>query len=174
LVNSTVKSVPSNLSPAIFCPYGCSGSYTDTTTIELAATPGNWFTTFAGWSGGGCSGAGTCTVTMNTPVAVTADFVNNANILLFDLIVQSLYTAPRIQDAYNGLLLLPSTNGIIAPQTFTFYENLVFASPINVFLSGGWNQTWGAYAAPGFTTIVGSLKISQGKLIVSNIKIRPL
>jgi hypothetical protein len=30
--------------------------------------------TFAGWSGGGCSGTKTCTVTVDAPVTVTADF----------------------------------------------------------------------------------------------------
>jgi len=30
--------------------------------------------TFTGWSGGGCSGTKTCTVTVGAPVTVTADF----------------------------------------------------------------------------------------------------
>jgi hypothetical protein len=40
-------------------------------TLTASATAGSAFT---GWSGGGCSGTGTCVVTMNAPVAVTATF----------------------------------------------------------------------------------------------------
>ena len=32
---------------------------------------------FTGWSGGGCSGTGTCTVTMSADQGVTATFVAN-------------------------------------------------------------------------------------------------
>jgi hypothetical protein len=31
--------------------------------------------TFTGWSGGGCTGLGTCTVTVTAPTTVTATFV---------------------------------------------------------------------------------------------------
>jgi murein DD-endopeptidase MepM/ murein hydrolase activator NlpD len=41
--------------------------------VVLTAAPGS-DSTFSGWSGGGCSGAGTCTVTMNTGQNVTATF----------------------------------------------------------------------------------------------------
>ncbi len=40
-------------------------------TLTATATAGS---IFAGWSGGGCSGTGTCTVTMNADAAVTATF----------------------------------------------------------------------------------------------------
>jgi Divergent InlB B-repeat domain len=39
----------------------------------LTASPGSG-STFTGWSGGGCSGTGTCTVTMSSDQAVTATF----------------------------------------------------------------------------------------------------
>ena len=40
-------------------------------TLTAAATPGS---TFTGWSGGGCSGTGNCTLTVNNNVTVTAGF----------------------------------------------------------------------------------------------------
>ena len=42
--------------------------------LTATADPGS---TFAGWSGGGCSGTATCTVTMNSDTAVTATFTAN-------------------------------------------------------------------------------------------------
>jgi hypothetical protein len=41
-------------------------------TLTPAADPGSAFT---GWSGGGCSGTGSCTVTLNADTTVTATFV---------------------------------------------------------------------------------------------------
>jgi hypothetical protein len=41
--------------------------------VTLTATP-NGTSTFTGWNGGGCSGTGTCVVTMNSATAVTATF----------------------------------------------------------------------------------------------------
>jgi hypothetical protein len=41
--------------------------------VTLTATAASG-STFAGWSGGGCSGTGTCTVTMTADKSVTANF----------------------------------------------------------------------------------------------------
>lgn len=58
----------------INCGSDCSQSYTKGTSVVLtqSADPG---ATFIGWSGGGCSGAGTtCTVAMSQARTVTAEF----------------------------------------------------------------------------------------------------
>jgi hypothetical protein len=56
------------------CGATCLFEYAHGTTVTLnaAADPGS---AFAGWSGGGCSGAGSCTVTLNADTTVTATFV---------------------------------------------------------------------------------------------------
>lgn len=59
---------------AISCPGTCSANYTSGTVVTLTATPtvGN---TFSGWSGsGGCTGTGTCVLTMSAAKAATAQF----------------------------------------------------------------------------------------------------
>ena len=60
----------------ISCPGICSDSYPAGTMVTLtgAAELGS---SFAGWSGGGCSGTGTCTVTMSSGQSVTATFATN-------------------------------------------------------------------------------------------------
>lgn len=61
-------------SPAgIDCGLDCSQSYNEGTSVTLTATPGGG-SVFSGWSGGGCSGTGSCVVTMDGAKSVTADF----------------------------------------------------------------------------------------------------
>ena len=57
----------------INCGSDCSQGYPNGTAVTLTATPaaGN---TFVGWDGGGCSGSGTCTVSMTQVLTVTATF----------------------------------------------------------------------------------------------------
>jgi subtilase family serine protease len=65
----TVASSPSGIN----CGSTCFAPYNSGTLVTLTATP-NAGSYFSGWSGGGCSGAGTCTVTMNAAQIVTATF----------------------------------------------------------------------------------------------------
>jgi hypothetical protein len=57
----------------IDCGSDCSEGYTSGTVVTLTATA-SADSTFTGWSGGGCSGIGTCVVTMNAEISVTANF----------------------------------------------------------------------------------------------------
>jgi PKD domain/Divergent InlB B-repeat domain len=57
----------------ISCPGTCSHKYATGESVTLTATP-SASSTFSGWSGGGCSGTGTCNVTMSVKQAVTATF----------------------------------------------------------------------------------------------------
>jgi len=67
--SGTVSSSPAGIN----CGGDCSESYTDSTSVTLTAgqAPGSIFT---GWSGGGCSGTGPCTMSMNANTSVTATF----------------------------------------------------------------------------------------------------
>jgi len=57
----------------INCGTTCSYSSASGTVVTLTATPATG-STFTGWSGEGCSGTGTCTVTMTANTSVTANF----------------------------------------------------------------------------------------------------
>lgn len=59
---------------AIDCGSTCSHVYANGASLTLTATPAEGFE-FAGWSGGGCSGTGTCQVSMYVDRTVTALFV---------------------------------------------------------------------------------------------------
>jgi hypothetical protein len=61
-------------SGSVSCNGGaCAAKYTEGTSVTLAASPASG-STFAGWSGGGCSGTGGCVVTINSDTTVTATF----------------------------------------------------------------------------------------------------
>ena len=67
--SGSVTSTP----PGIDCGTDCAENYPSFTKVTLTATsdPGS---TFTGWSGAGCSGTGTCEVTMLEATTVTAEF----------------------------------------------------------------------------------------------------
>ncbi|HEX7926836.1 MAG TPA: Ig-like domain-containing protein, partial [bacterium] len=59
--------------PGVRCIQGCNLSYTAGSAVTLTAT-GATGSIFTGWTGGGCSGTGTCVVTMNEAKVLTASF----------------------------------------------------------------------------------------------------
>ena len=65
----TVQSSP----VGITCGSDCSETWNPGTAVVLTATPLTG-STFAGWSGGGCSGTGTCTFVVNAATTITATF----------------------------------------------------------------------------------------------------
>ena len=66
----TVSSDPAGID----CGPTCSAAFTDGTVVTLTATP-DANSNFNGWSGAGCSGYGTCAVTMDQARSVMAAFV---------------------------------------------------------------------------------------------------
>jgi hypothetical protein len=67
--NGTVASDPAGVT----CGVDCTQSYLFNTMVTLTATPASG-STFGGWSGGGCTGQSTCSVTMTQARTVTATF----------------------------------------------------------------------------------------------------
>jgi hypothetical protein len=60
----------------------CKTDFSRNTQVTLTATP-SVGATFAGWSGGGCSGTGLCIVTMDQTYTVTATFTLGCNYSIF-------------------------------------------------------------------------------------------
>ena len=61
-------------SGSVSCDGGpCAGSYPEGTTVTLTASAASG-STFAGWSGAGCAGTGSCVVTIDADTTVTATF----------------------------------------------------------------------------------------------------
>ena len=70
--SGTVTSNPSGIS----CGATCNASYQSGTQVVLTAAAASG-STFAGWSGAGCTGIQSCTVTVSANTSVTANFVQN-------------------------------------------------------------------------------------------------
>ena len=125
----------------INCGTTCQASYVPSPTVTLSATPASG-STFAGWSGGGCSGTGTCMVTMNTAQNVTAIFYYNVN----------------IGSSGSGSASTATTGGIACSASPGYSQCVAFATgslvtiteaPANGnFMFGGWT---GACATQGAT-----------------------
>src|SRR5262249_10610824 len=71
--SGTVTSGPAGIN----CGVSCSSLFPSGATITLTATAASGSSFTAGWSGAGCSGTGTCMVTMNDDKSVTATFSDN-------------------------------------------------------------------------------------------------
>jgi hypothetical protein len=70
--SGSVTSSPSGID----CGATCSHAFASGTSVTLTATADSG-SSFAGWSGGGCSGTGTCQVTLTAATSVTASFATN-------------------------------------------------------------------------------------------------
>jgi TolB protein len=69
--SGTVTSSPAGID----CGATCSAQFADGSSVTLTAAAGSG-STFEGWSGGGCSGTGTCMLVLNGDVNVTASFAH--------------------------------------------------------------------------------------------------
>jgi hypothetical protein len=67
--SGTVTSSP----PGIDCGATCEASYDRGTVVTLTASPAAG-STFEGWTGGGCAGTGSCTITLTAGTTVSARF----------------------------------------------------------------------------------------------------
>src|SRR5207247_1406503 len=91
-------------SPAgIDCGATCSASFAGGTQVTLTAAPASG-SVFSGWSGAGCSGTGSCLVTMNAAQAVNASFTQ-------------LYTLTVTKTGSGGGTVTSSPAGIICGAT---------------------------------------------------------
>jgi hypothetical protein len=69
----TVKSNVGGINCTTGSTIGCSATYNSNTSVTLTPTP-SAESTFTGWSGGGCTGTGPCTVVMTAATSVNAQF----------------------------------------------------------------------------------------------------
>jgi len=74
--SGNVASAPAGIA----CGADCSETYPPGTPVTLTATA-TTDSIFTGWSGGGCSGTGTCTVTVNAAATVDAQFTRRQYVL---------------------------------------------------------------------------------------------
>jgi hypothetical protein len=128
--SGTVTSNPTGIN----CGAICSASFNYNTSVTLSAVASTG-STFTGWSAGGCSGTGTCLVTMDTAMAVTATFMLSQN--TYEL---------RVGTSGNGTGTITSSPAGIDCGLICFYSfpyNTVVtltATPTAPSVFTGWNE----------------------------------
>ncbi len=126
----------------INCPGTCSHRYLDNSQVTLNATPASGWA-FTGWSGGGCSGTGSCQVTMTQNTDVSATFTQ-------------LPVTLTVSVAGSGTVT--STDGYInCPGTCTHVYNPGTEVTLNATAASGWSFSGWTGACMG----VGSCNITM-------------
>ncbi len=101
----TVTSSPAGID----CGADCSETLVDGTSVTLTASP-TAGSSFAGWSGAGCSGTSTCTVTMNAARAVDAKFTK---------LPSNLFAVRSVKAGVNAL-----TSSVVLPGPGTLTQRV--------------------------------------------------
>ena len=139
----------------------CSGQYPPHTMVTLAASPAS-NATFSGWSGGGCAGLSTCTVTVDAATTVTATFEwkfvpSHVSATAYDTSAANLSGVTSI-DTHNLTI-----NGSAPPTGVTF----AFQSGVAVLSVGSWNITASVAVtgdAPLVVVAAGGVTITNGTI----------
>ncbi len=141
--SGTVTSSPLGIN----CGNVCVASFAPATMVTLtAATSGG--SVFAGWSGGGCSGTGTCTVTLTMATSVTATFTGGVAMLV----------AVQSRKVHAGVTYdLPITVGVLINGAITVEPRLIGAGHKIVFQ---FDQTIAAMLPGSATSTVGTANAS--------------
>ncbi len=122
----------------IACGSICGTSFNAGTTVTLnAAAAGG--STFGGWSGGGCGGTGSCVVTMNAAMTVTANFLQAAAPAQLTLTVSKSGTG--------GGTVTSTPAGITCGSTCSASFNPGATVTLNAAAAGG--STFGGWSGGG-------------------------
>jgi hypothetical protein len=120
--SGTVASNPAGIS----CPSTCNHVFTGGSQVTLTPTPATGWS-FTGWSGG-CSGTGSCVVTMNAAEAVTATFVQNQTLSV------SVTGSGTVTSSPAGINCPSTCSASYAPST----QVTLTATPANGYGFSGW------------------------------------
>jgi hypothetical protein len=150
LGTGTVTSAPAGID----CGLSCVASFVSGGSVTLTAATLSG-STFAGWSGGGCSGTAPCTVTASAALNVTATFTGGPFALVSVLSRKSHGTA--------GIFDLPINKNValggavtVEPRAIGSGHTLVFEFSAPVVSVGGVTALDAAFAPVGSATFVRS------------------
>ena len=162
--SGTVTSSPAGIT----CGLDCNEVYNFGTTVTLTAVAGTG-STFAGWTGGSCTGTGTCVVTVTAATTITATF----NQVMVQRIGHVTQFAEQSSHGANFLL----GEQIVVTQTFTLRQFgilMVAGGPqlvMALYTNNGANQPGNLVAqTPAFTTTAGANEVNP---TVANITLTP-
>ena len=149
---------------SINCGSTCTSSALSTNTaVVLTATPASG-STFSGWSGGGCSGTGSCNITLSSNTIITATFA-----IISDSTLPTISIAtPATGATVSGSILISaaaSDNVGIAGVQFKLDGSNLGAELINSPYSGNWNT---ALASNGRHILSATARDAAGNITTSS------
>lgn len=147
----TVTSAPTGIT----CGSVCNANFAANATVALTATASSG--TFTGWSGGGCTGTGACTVTMDAAKTVTANFQSAAPTTYTLTVAKSGSGSGTVSSSPSGINC--GTTCSASFNTGTSVTLTAAASTNNVF--AGWS---GACTGSGTTC---TLTMSQAQNVTA-------
>lgn len=125
----TVTSSPAGIN----CGNDCSNEFPSGTSVTLSAAAASG-STFVGWSGGGCSGTGTCVTVMSASQTVVAQFTTTPNVGTLTVIKNGLGSG-TVTSAPSGI-----NCGTVCTFTFTSGTSVTLtATPVIGSTFGGWS-----------------------------------
>jgi hypothetical protein len=155
--SGTVHSAPVGISCAGGSTAGCSASFASAS-VGLSAAPSAG-SLFDGWSGG-CSGTGSCLVTMSRDQTVTATFA------AAPLVKIGATSYPTLQDAYDH-----ADNGaVIQMKEGVCSGSLTADRAVVVTVKGGYDAGYGS--AAGETVIDGKILLRGAAVRCERVKLR--
>jgi hypothetical protein len=162
--SGTVNNIsPDPGSPPLSCSADSCVAYFDAgSPFILRATPSaNW--SFAGWSGGTCSGSGDCTFTLTGDTTISAAFTALPLVQLLGdpAVYQSLQTA------YNAAA---GPTASLKARDLTFVEDFTLNQSVIVDLHGGMSSDFNV--VQGWTILRGILTVGSGSLTLGELIIR--
>jgi uncharacterized delta-60 repeat protein len=167
----TVRSTPAGIVCANGSGSGCTSLFPAGSPVALNVEGIPWYSQFTGWSGA-CSGSGACSVPMSALLNTV-----NAN---FDLIYRVKLLRPNdssdmfypvLNSDYQSALTHNEQAATIMVKTFTFQETVNYNSSLTMTFNGGTDSNFNN-PGTGYTTVQGYLKIKNGRLNVSYLKIK--
>jgi hypothetical protein len=166
----TVTSEPAGIDCGITCTINMSGG------VTLTATP-DTMSSFTGWTGEGCSGTGTCVVTMDAAKTVTATFETHAYYLpltmvyIEPVVVNPLYIAPNGDDSNPGTMALPfktvskAVSVAVAGQTIYMRDGTYYyTETVTLAESGNPVNMYKIWAYPGEQPVLDFSGVTPGSL----------
>jgi hypothetical protein len=156
----TVTSSPAGIS----CGSSCTADFLTNTAITLTAAPDTGYS-FTGWSGA-CSGSGSCALTANADISVTATFDRTPISTCSASPVKAGNTYYlSIQAAYDAA----SDGSTIELLAYDFAESFTANRNVSVTLDGGY--LCGFTVNPDTTVLHGAPRLSAGTVNLKNIRI---
>ncbi len=151
----------------------CSNSYDFNTPIALAASE-SYGSIFSAWSGGTCSGTvkNSCSFNLTSDKSVIASFAKLNNVKVTTGVESAYYDTLTNAFGVGSIIATGSIVKAVRTALFDFNGETLTNTNVTVSLTGGYDATFENYTGY-FSTVKGPLKVSSGKLIVANIKVKP-